>query len=375
MYKECIQLTRQFAFCPNAFRVDTYKGCDMGCRYCFANMEWNRDLSNNWDFADMKKIEYVFKRALDRDRESKDILVELIRHRVPIHCGGMSDPFQSREWTCELTYRLIELSNKYNYPVQFSTKTDFLDEKYYKVLNPELHAFQISLMGYDDDYIRKWERNTPTAKQRLEFAKELKKRGFWVGIRIQPIIDISQVVKLCYNLDRNVNYVTLEHIKSQTAVTQTMETLNSYYTQDELDRLFYINHAKLEMRKHIREENIRQIKVILNGKGIKVGVGDNDLHYMSDTRCCCGTDTINSNFDNYMKYNLTYCCTGKSDTDTFIPKTNPRKNINDKKYGLVIDCKQYVDDYITEHIDYCGDRKNEVINELGLKIVRPKKLF
>ena len=35
----------------------------------------------------------------------------------------------------------------------------------------------------------------------------------------------------------------------------------------------------------------------------------------------------------------------------------PRKNINDQKYGLNIDCKQYVDDYIGRHKEYTGKRE------------------
>ena len=37
MYKYPIALTQQFRFCGNPFRVDLYKGCDFGCKYCFAN--------------------------------------------------------------------------------------------------------------------------------------------------------------------------------------------------------------------------------------------------------------------------------------------------------------------------------------------------
>ena len=33
IYHECMQLTSQFKFCPNAFRVDLYRGCDFGCAY------------------------------------------------------------------------------------------------------------------------------------------------------------------------------------------------------------------------------------------------------------------------------------------------------------------------------------------------------
>ena len=122
MYKKPICLTQQFRFCGNAFRVDTYRGCDFGCKYCFANSR-NGNFSCNFDETSVEILDKFFAKALETDKEYKDINVELLRNRVPLHLGGMSDPFQTREWDMGLTYHLIELSNKYNYPMSISTKT------------------------------------------------------------------------------------------------------------------------------------------------------------------------------------------------------------------------------------------------------------
>lgn len=363
MYNECIQITRQFAFCPNAFRVDLYKGCDFGCRYCFANMDWTeKNLSGlyNWDVADIKKIEKLFYKALETDKESKDILVELIRHRVPLHCGGMSDPFQAREQKYHLTEQLIDISNTYSYPIQFSTKISRLPQSIEGKLNKDIHAFQISIMGWTDDYVRMWECNTSTAQERLEFVKHLRDKGFWCSVRIQPIIDIVECEQLCYNLGEIPSYVTLEHFKS---IYDVHSTMNAFLDKCSNKEDFVPEGGKIQARRDIKIRNIKRLKKILNSNGVKVGVGDNDLHYMSDSRCCCGTDTINSNFDNYMKYNLTYMCTGEFGNE-WVPECNPRKHINDQKYGLKIDCKQYAEDYVKNHSDYLGLRRNIVEKQL-----------
>lgn len=369
MYNECIQLTRQFAFCPNAFRVDLYKGCDFGCKYCFANMNWTQYGKSNHDTANINKIKRIFNTALETDKASKDILVELVRHRVPIHCGGMSDPFQKREWELNLTKQLIELSNSYDYPIQFSTKTSKMPDDYMEILNPDIHAFQVSILGYDDDYIKCWECNTSTAQERLDFVDYLINRGFWCGIRIQPIINISQVEKLCYNIN-NASYVTVEHFKS---IFDVKGAMLAFLNQVENKHDYEMSKGKLQFKRDVKIKNIKTIKNILNAKNIKVGVGDNDLHYMSDSRCCCGIDTIGESFNNYLKYNLTYMCTGDFNADLFIPQCNPRKHINDQKYGLKIDCKQYVDDYIQAHPDYLGNKRSNV--EKHLFGVSNKSLF
>lgn len=363
MYNECIQITRQFAFCPNAFRVDLYKNCSYGCKYCFANMDWAETKGvkeYDWDLADIGKIKRLFYKALETDDESKDILVELIRHKVPIHCGGMSDPFQPREQHYHLTEQLINISNQYLYPIQFSTKTNQISQSILDKLNKDIHAFQISIMGWSDEYIRKWECNTATAKDRLNTVKELREKGIWCGIRIQPIIDIVECEELCYNLGGIPDYVTLEHFKSIYDVHSTVEAFEQLCDNKED---FVMEGGKIQVRRDIKIRNIKRLKQILNSNGVKVGVGDNDLHYMSDSRCCCGIDCINENFDNYMKYNLTYMVTGEF-KDEWVPQCNPRKHINDQKYGLKIDCKQYVNDYIKLHPDFLGERRSSIEKQL-----------
>lgn len=361
MYNECIQLTRQFTFCPNAFRVDLYKGCDFGCKYCFANMDGFKITDTDDKIADISKIQKLFYKALETDKDSKDILVELIRHHVPIHCGGMSDSFQSREQHYHLTKQLIELSNKYNYPIQFSTKTASLPDDYFGILNPDIHIFQVSIIGWDEDYVRKWECNTPTAQERLEFVKLLRSKGFWCSIRIQPIIDILQCEKLCYNIGSDVDYVTLEHFK---LIYDTEQAKNAFMKLCDNKTDFEVAQHKLQMKRNIKIQNIKRLQTILNKNGVLVGVGDNDLHYMSQSRCCCGIDVARESFKNYLKYNLTYMTTGEIDKNTFIPQCNSRKHINDQKYGLKIDCKQYVEDYIANHLDYCGDCKHNIEKQL-----------
>ena len=363
MYQECIQITRQFAFCPNAFRIDLYKNCTFGCKYCFANMDWAMTKGveeYEWDLADIGKIQRIFRKALETNDDSKDILVELIRHRVPVHCGGMSDPFQPREWDYHLTEQLIDLSNKYHYPIQFSTKTSTLPDSVWKKLNPDIHAFQVSICGWDESYIRKWECNTPTAQERLDFVKLLKTKGFWCSVRIQPIIDIKQCMALCERLGSIPDYVTLEHFK---AIYDVHSTIDAFMEQCSNKHDFVCEGGKIQVRRDVKLQNVKALKQILNGNGIKVGVGDNDLHYLSDSRCCCGTDCINENFDGYMKYNLTYMCTGEFGEE-WVPEMNPRKHINDPKYGLKINCQQYVKDYVKNHLDYLGSRRNDVERQL-----------
>lgn len=351
-YKYPLALTQQFRFCGNPLRLDFYRGCDFGCKYCFANVRGG-GIKHTYDYAPFEIVEKYFKKAFDNNKETKNVTVELLRNRVPIHIGGMSDPFQKREYELKLNYKLIELSNKYNYPLMFSTKTANLPEEYFEILNPKIHAFQISLIGYNEDFIKKYENNTPSVNERINFIKKLKEKGFWVGVRLQPLIDINEAVELCKNIDGIVDYITVEHLK----IPNDNKDIKKLFEPIDKDKYYRPSSLRnLELKKEYKIENVKKIKKVL--KKTKIGVGDNDIHYLSESNCCCGIDTINENFKNYLKYNLTYFTTANPENlkDIYYPKNsvssclNPDTRIKGKKYF-----NEYTDIYCQKKNDFMCD--------------------
>lgn len=254
----------------------------------------------------------------------------------------------------KLNYKMIELSNKYNYPLIFSTKTAHLPDEYYEVLNPKLHAFQVSIMGYDDNFIKKYETHTPSATERIDFVKLLRLKGFWVSVRLQPMVDLEQALKVCKAVDGYANYITIEHLKIPT----DNKTVRSLF--EPIDKEKYYRPSSLrnyELQKNIKIENIEIIKNTVK-KSI-IGVGDNDLHYLSQSRCCCGVDTIGGEFDNYLKYNLTYFSTANKNIDfnsIYTPTSNVSSTLNpDTRLVGVKDFKTYVDYYCNTKYDFFKD--------------------
>lgn len=350
-YGNPIGMTQQFRFCGNPLRVDMYKDCGFQCNYCFAKTIVGRSMTINC--ADIDQVKRLFERAFESNEETNNVVIELLRRRTPLHCGGLSDPFQPFEFHKKLTYQLIELSNKYKVPITFSTKQCYLPEEYWKILDPKLHAFQVSLIGIDADWLRQYEPNTPTPQERLAFMKELHERGFWIGMRIQPLIDIEQAERLAVVAQEFVDYITIEHLKVATNNTYQMELFNvsmkhpDYY-HPKASRHFVV-------KKHIKEANIKRIMEKVSK--CKIGVGDNDLHHLSQSRCCCGIDTIGGAFDNYLKYNLTYFATSNDMTaeekdKLYSPKGNCSGCFNEHCVikGISL-AKDYVDKYCADNAD------------------------
>lgn len=337
-YKNPMMPTSQFPMCGNCFRLDTYHGCSFGCSYCFVNARGGF-FHFDYQLTDINLVRKWFHEAIDLG-ETNNIKKEFLNQRVPLHLGGLSDPFQPIEWKYGVTYEFLKLSKEYNYPVNISTKTAHLPDKYWDVLDPKIHTFSISLMGWSDEYIRKWEDRTPLASERLEFVKELKRRGFWVGIRIQPIVDIEEVLELVRNSQDYVDYYTVEHLKI---------ALDNKEVREELIGKIKGMNVKLmpkgreyEFDGRTKLENIQRIKDITN---VKIGCGDNELHTMSDSLNCCGVDTMPEAFKNWFKYNSMYIkMTG--DRTQWNPKSNCNACFNGAcvKKGFYT-MKQYTDLY------------------------------
>lgn len=284
IYKYPMAMTQQFKHCGNPFRIDTYKGCDFGCKYCFVNARGG-NLNKQFQIADFSVIEKNFYKAFEEDKETKNLTIEMLRHKVPLHLGGMADPFQSREDTYRLTYKLLELTKKYNYPMIISTKTSYLDECYLNVLDNNIHAFQISLMSMDENFIRKFETNTPSPQDRKQFAQDLKDSGFWVGIRIQPMININEATDVVKEMSPIVNYITVEHIK----IGNDNSNKRQMFIDMNLNPNDFVSCGReYEFKTDIKRKNIELLKSISK---CPIGCGDNDLHELSDSNNCCGIDT------------------------------------------------------------------------------------
>lgn len=357
-YSNSMQVTSQFPMCGNCFRVDTYKGCYFGCNYCFANARKAGGYTIKHQIADIKLMEKWFEGALNKG-ETNNINKELLNRRTPIHLGGMSDPFQVAEWKYGVTKEFLKLSNRFNYPVNISTKTAHLPDEYWELLNPEIHTFSISIIGYTDEYIRKFETHTPTAKQRIRFIKKLHEKGFWVSIRIQPIIDIEEVLLLIKHSEKYVDYYTIEHLKLPVDNSVVFKELTPLVRKYRMNLM--AAGREFEFDNKIKIQNIKRIKAATK---VKIGCGDNDFHDLSDSLNCCGVDLMPPAFSNWLKYNSMYIrMTG--DKTQFYPKKNCSGSFMSKMVVKGFNYKDYTDAY---YLQRYGNNPDSLFDDKEIKM-------
>jgi hypothetical protein len=223
-----------------------------------------------------KKLDKIFNK---KQIDSTNLLDTLIEQRITWHWGGMSDPFQPCERKLGITKQLLDITNKYNISVLFSTKSDTV---YDCDIRPELHSFQLSVSNVDNR--KDIETNVPDIESRYAFYRELKDKGFKVGIRIQPFIPnvtTLEIVKKFYDADN----FTLEGIKivPQNKVHKKfiLETLN--LSKEEFTQMGLLNLKPLQ-----RLELYKPFLDYFDEHNIPYSIADNDLRWIGTNNCCCG---------------------------------------------------------------------------------------
>ena len=187
-----INVSSKIAICGLPLRVDSYKTCTFNCRYCFSNnrkiMEFNKELQ----IANINQFEKTLKRVHgDKNIKENSLIDNLLNEDITLHWGGMSDPFQPIEKKLGITKQLIDISNKYNNHILFSTKSE---TTYDCDIRPDLHSFQLSFTSSKTN--NELEPNVPSFENRVKFYKELKSKGFKVGTLGSNSLFVLELVKL-----------------------------------------------------------------------------------------------------------------------------------------------------------------------------------
>lgn len=279
-----LNVSSKFAICGVPIRVDTYKNCSFQCAYCFSNNRKICEFDKEFQIGNIDSVEKKLKKIfIDKKYNSDNFLDTLIANRYTWHCGGMSDPFQPIEGKLGVTKKLIDVCNKHNVTILFSTKADTV---YDANVKPTLHTFQLSVSNVDNR--TDLEPNVPDIQKRYEFYKELKKEGFKVGIRIQPFIpNIStlEIVKMFEDADN----FTLEGIK---LVPQNKEHKEQVLAATGLTQESFTQMGLLNLKPEIRKKMYAPFVDYFREHNIPFSLADNDMHHIGTNYCCCGDRLI-----------------------------------------------------------------------------------
>ena len=274
----------KIAICGLPLRVDSYKFCTFGCKYCFSNGRIVGEVSKFIQVADVNNFEKTLHKVHKESKINPDSLVEnLLNEDITLHWGGCSDPFQPIEGKLGITKQLVDISNKYNKSVLFSTKSDTV---YGCNIDPNLHSFQLSFTSTSTN--SNLEPNVPSFENRINFYKTLKSNGFKVGIRVQPFIPGITTDELV-GIFSDADYFTIEGLK---LVPQNKEQRNFVYNELGLPVELFTQKGLLNLKSEVRCNLYGTFIEKLNYYNIPFSIADNDMRYITSSKCCCGEPLV-----------------------------------------------------------------------------------
>ncbi len=311
-YKYGLSPTSQFFYCYVPFRLDVSPKCETGCLYCFSSARGGNISKRNPPIS-VSSIENKFKKIFDEKSSNYDIVGELIKNKVPIHMGGLSDPFSNIIYL-NTTRKLINLFIEYDYPIIISTKrTQVLIRNGFVEILEKLNklVIQISLPIPDDSLSTLIEPNAPVFSQRLKDIQFLINKGFKVIVRIQPVIIplINKLIKIALPKIKEIgcNHVVVECLKIPLETTKSIyklfKTLNWDGYKFYKDKRAVIVGRDRVLSPKIAWYYIKKITDVLNLYQIDFATTDHGLFHLSKAKCCCGTDGMNG-FENILVGNF-----------------------------------------------------------------------
>ena len=200
--KNKLEISGQFLQCPLLLSIDTYEGCSNECRYCFANLQHDRQYRGNQRRECIRPaLITAWERVLNGESIRNPMIEYLVRKKHPIQLGTKADPFpRDIEQEVQNTRKFLEMCNKVSYPVYISTKNT--GNMPVDLLAKGNYVLGVSLSSHKTKDIRMLEKNTSDPMVRLSQipAGVFKK----IIVRWQPFI--PQLFKPRKRIDEIINF-------------------------------------------------------------------------------------------------------------------------------------------------------------------------
>ena len=172
---------------PFAWTINPYRGCEFGCKYCYAR--YTHEFMEIWDGRDFERKIYAKVGAPELLRAELRAAKE---RGLPIALGTATDPYQPAEKQFKITRRLLEVFAEFR-GLEFSITTKSVlilrDLDLLGVVSKR-HRFSVHLTvtTLDERLARLLEPKAPPPAKRLEAVRGLAEAGIHVGVNAMPIL-------------------------------------------------------------------------------------------------------------------------------------------------------------------------------------------
>lgn len=213
---------------PYSWDLNIYRGCEHGCKYCFAL--YSHDYLNNEGFFDQLYVKTNVVEQLEKELRSRSWKREVI------NLGGVTDSYQPAEAEHQLMPHILKLLIKYKTPAIISTKSDLIlrDFDLIDQLSRITYINVAATIVTTDEALRaKLEPQASPIAARFAMLKEFRKTNASTGIHMMPVIPF---------------------------LTDTEENISSLFAQAKEINIHYLIYGMLNLRGKTRPYFLNFIK-------------------------------------------------------------------------------------------------------------------
>jgi len=304
--------------CSMPMTFDQFSNCGYNCMYCFSTFQ--RAIGAGKDAYLKKQYKAVslerFKKLFDP--EHKNPFQELIKQKITLQWGGLSDPLCPIEEQDGLGYEILKFLKEIKYPICFSSKSDLLlrDKKYLDLFEGmgEYWSYKASIITWDEKMAKIFEAGCPSPQRRMEVLKKLSDMGIWTILRLRPFIiglsdktvdDLLGQANAAGVKALSTEFFCLE-IRSKNVAKDKYETMSKALGFDILD--FYENVSTgigyLRLNYNIKKPYIDNMQQLCDKHGINFHVSDAHHKEKGCSGSCCGLPQKSINMPSLSNYSL-----------------------------------------------------------------------
>src|SRR5579859_4085036 len=172
---------------PFAWTLNPYRGCEFGCKYCYAR--YSHEFLEVWDGLD-------FERKIFAKVNAPELLRDEVRRArdkgLPIALGTATDPYQPAEKHFRITRKLLEVFAEFE-GLDFSITTKgtliLRDLDLLRTISARHRlSVHMTVTTTDERLARLLEPKAPPPEKRLQAVQELAQAGIRVGVNAMPIL-------------------------------------------------------------------------------------------------------------------------------------------------------------------------------------------
>jgi DNA repair photolyase len=171
---------------PFAWTINPYRGCEFGCRYCYAR--YTHEFMELRDGVEFEQKIYVKQQAAALLRHD----LRRVKNGESIALGTATDPYQPAERRYEVTRGILEeFARHRGFELSIVTKSNLIVrdlDLLREVARGNKLPIHLTITTLDADLARVLEPRAPRPDLRVDAVRQLSEAGLTVGVSCSPVL-------------------------------------------------------------------------------------------------------------------------------------------------------------------------------------------